>query len=178
MKFNWLKFLLPRRRRPRFYWLWIGGGIFFLLLFLYVLSGILGSGESAIEKFFFKGAKAIEDKDRDTIEDMVSESYDGAIGKTKSQAMEVAQRFFEHTESVNIKIKNIEILLQEQDAVQVKCLFDYSGYYVGSNIYHRAPLSGRFLRDAPGEAEVDLIKQDDQWRIRHMTLVLNDHRYY
>lgn len=178
MKINPLKFLFLRRRRPRFRWFLISGGILFILLFLYVLSVILESGENAIEKFCFKGAKALEDKDHETIEYMISESYDGAIGRTRKEALDIAKRALDHAETLNIKIKTIEIVLEEGDTVKVKCLFDYSGYYVGSNIYHRAPLSGRFLRDARGEADVDLTKKDDQWQIQHITLVLNDHRYY
>lgn len=178
MKINPLKFLFLRRGRPRFGWVLIGGGILVIILFLYVLSVILGSKENAIEKFFFKGANALEDRDLDTIETMVSELYDGAIGRTKKEALDIAGRVFGHTENLNIKIKTIDILREEEDTAKVKCLFDYSGYYVGSNIYHRAPLSGRFLKDAQGEADVELTKQDNRWFIVHMTLVLNDHRYY
>lgn len=178
MRFNPLKFLFLRRRRPRFGLLAFGGGLFLALFLIYIITTIFVSEESAVEKFIFKGAEALEDKDIETIGFMISESYDGAIGKTGKEALDIAGRQLGHTENLNIKIRKIEILLQEENTVKVKCVFDYSGYYLASNVYHRAPLSSRFLQDAKGEAELDLIRENGNWLLRHVSFVLNDHRYY
>ncbi|MBN1902390.1 hypothetical protein JW926_13780, partial [Candidatus Sumerlaeota bacterium] len=111
MRFNPLKFLFLRRRRPRFGLLAFGGGLFLALFLIYIITTIFVSEESAVEKFIFKGAEALEDKDIETIGFMISESYDGAIGKTGKEALDIAGRQLGHTENLNIKIRKIEILL-------------------------------------------------------------------
>jgi len=167
------------RRRPRIFWFLLGGGIFlFLLPLLFYLPSILkDTDEKRIAKQFYKGQKAVLTRDYPLLEQILSDKYDGSVGLSKNESLEIAKYVLSRTEDLDVTILTLEITLEDASLARAHSNFEYSGYWVGSNIYNRVPLSGGIPRDVPGEANMVFARDASGWMIIHVDLVLNDHVY-
>ncbi len=171
---------IPRsRRRLRRFWIVSGMGIFLFLLplLLYLPAVLKDTDEKRIERQFYKGQKALLTSDHPLLEQLFSNAYDGSVGLGKKEAMEIAQYVLSRIEDLDIDILTLEIVLQNGSTARVQSHFEYSGYWIGSNLYNRVPLSGGMPRDMPGEANMIFTKEESFWLIRHVDLVLNGQVY-
>jgi len=168
----------PGRRSPIFrLFLGIGAFLFLLPLLLYLPSVLKDTDEKRIERQFYKAHKAVLTRDYPVMEQLLSASYDGTVGLSKKEALEIAKFVLGRTENLDINILTLEIALEDASTARVHSSFEYSGYWVGSNIYNRVPLSGGLPRDVPGEANVLFTKEESGWMIGHVDLVLNGYKY-
>jgi|GEM_PF-553979 len=172
-------FPLPGRKRQKRFWVIVGICVFIFLLplFSYVFFLLKESEEDAIKKQFYKGEKAVEKSDLPVISQVLSSSYNGTIGKNKNEAVEIAKKILEQLENLHIKPLTVEAELNAENTARLHSNFEYSGFWVGSQVYNRAPLSGGVPRDVPGEVTLDFVKEENQWLIIHMELILNGTRY-
>ena len=166
-------------RRPRIFWLLLGGGIFlFLLPLLFYLPSVLkDTDEKRIAKQFYKGQKAVLTRDYPLLEQILSEKYEGSVGLSKKEAMEIAKYVLSQIEDLDVTILTLEITLEDTSTARAHSIFEYSGYWMGSNIYNRVPLSGGVPRDVPGVANMVFTKDESGWLIMRLDLVLNGYMY-
>ncbi|MCD6385560.1 hypothetical protein J7M23_07245 [Candidatus Sumerlaeota bacterium] len=114
------------------------------------------------------GVRAVEQRDIDLIAPYISESYHGYYGKDRDDALRRARRDLQSVESVNIRIKKIDIKFPEENKADVVCYFFASGYYTGSDVYNRLYFRGIASQDPkkPDKAHfIFQLESDGSWRL-------------
>jgi len=155
----------------------IGGALFLLPLFLYLPTLLVESEEKRVGRQFELGVQSVLDRDFDAMSLLLADSYDGAVGENKEEALKIARIMLERLENLRIKILTLELDPVDGNSTRLRSHFEYSGYYTGSNIYNRVPLSGGVPGDVPGETEIEFVKEEGVWKMEHVTLILNERVY-
>ena len=170
----------PRRRPRRVLYMAITGGVILLLLplFFYLPSLLVETEEEKIERQFKRGRNAAEKRNYALLAELVSESYDGAVGKSRQEALKIARSTLDQLEDFRITILTLEIEIRGADEAYLHSSFEASGYWIGSEIYRRIPLSGGMPKPVPGEVEMIFSRQGNVWRIIHAELDVGGVSYH
>ena len=154
-------------------------GLLVILIGLLILPGyFFPSDRELIEKAIRKGAKAIEKKNLEALEEIVSDDYYGYYQTSKSEAREQAKKDFQKIENLKIEIKKIEIeIKKESEEVDVVCEFVVSGFFKDAGIYNKVPFRGIFAdkKDAVDRAKMIFKKEpDSNWRLVEFEVSIPD----
>jgi len=121
------KIYIPRSgRRSRIFWLVLGIGIFifFLPLLFYLPSILKDTDEKRIAKQFYKGQKAVLTRDYTLLENILSEKYDGSVGLSEKEALEIAKYVLSRTEDLDVTILTLEITLEDASLARAHSNFE------------------------------------------------------
>lgn len=142
------------------------GIIIFLLPLLFYLPRLLSQPERrTVEKRFRQGAKFVENENYSEMEDFISEDYTGDVGKDRKEALRIAETFFDNIEDLDIDILSLEVTMKENGTAEIVCQFEASGWWTGSKIYNRVPLSGNLTRPVPGEVKAIFARENETWSL-------------
>jgi hypothetical protein len=161
------------------HWIGIGTAIFLFLLPLvfYLISNMQDTDEKRIKKQFKEARKAVLDIDIDKLGELFSDDFYGISGTNKADAMKIADKVLNQLEDFKIRILYIDVTILGEDKAELYSDFEFSGYWTGSGMYNRIPLSGGLPGYLPGECRIKLIKEDGSWKILHIELKLNQEEY-
>ena len=165
---------MRKKRKPLFVITAIVGCVLLLSLFFYLHSCVVHSDSQMLKKQLRRTAKDVMKRDYAALEGIMSADYDGSIGSSPQEAISIARNVLENVEDLSIKIRSTDITLDENNEAHLHCNFEYSGYYVGAEIYNRIPLSGGLPAAVPGEARLRFKKEGGNWRIIHVELALGE----
>ena len=107
----------------------------------------------------------------------LSETYDGSVGLSRKEAIEIARNVLEQFEDFRVKILTFQVEREGTETARVHSQFEVSGYWLGSGVYNRVPLSGGIPRPVPGEVDVRFVKSGDAWLMDHVDLSVGGHVY-
>lgn len=135
---------------------------------VYSALNLIKTDREKIVETIHLGVRAVEQRDVDLIEPYISEAYRGFYGKDREDALHKARVDLQSIESVNIRIKKIDIQFNEEKEAEVLCYFFVSGYYTGSEVYNRLYFRGIASQNPEEPDKARLIfrlEPDGVWRL-------------
>jgi hypothetical protein len=150
--------------------------IFFAPLAIYLWKTALNTDEKRVRILFNRGVRAVVERDYAAIGEILSASYDGDIGANRDEAIKIAQILLDRVEGLRVKPLTVSVTMEGEKVANLHSNFEYSGFYIGSDVYNRIPLSGGMPRAVPGETTIRFEKEQGAWHMSHVELILNGQR--
>jgi len=150
--------------------------IFFTPLAIYLWKSASNMDEKRVRMLFNRGVRAVVQKDYAAMDEILSASYNGEIGTNHDEAVKIAQILLDHVEGLKVKPLTVSVTMEGEKVANLHSNFEYSGFYVGSDIYNRIPFSGGLPRALPGETTIRFEREQGAWHMSHVELILNGQR--
>jgi hypothetical protein len=150
--------------------------IFFAPLAIYLWKTSSNTDEKRVRISFNNCVRAVVQRDYAAIGEILSASYDGEIGANRNEAIKIAQVLLDRVEGLRVKPLTVSVTMEGEKVANLHSHFEYSGFYIGSDVYNRIPLSGGLPRSVPGETTIRFEKEQGAWHMRHVELIMNGQR--
>jgi len=150
--------------------------IFFAPLTIYLWKTTLNTDEKRVRILFNSAIRAVVERNYAAIGEILSASYNGDIGANRDEAIKIAQILLDHVEGLRVKPLTVSVTMEGEKLANLHSHFEYSGFYIGSDVYNRIPLSGGMPRGVPGETTIRFEKEQGAWHMSHVELILNGQR--
>lgn len=133
--------------------------------------------ERKVRRQFEQAVRVVVEKDFTAMEEIFSASYDGTVGKDRAEALNIAHQFLDNAEGLHVRLLDLYVASNGDGSYSVASNFEYTGYYTGSGVYNRIPLSGGLPRYVPGEAKARFTFEEDIPRLVHIELTLEGRKF-
>ena len=150
--------------------------IFFAPLAIYLWKTASNTDEKRVRILFNSGIRAVVQRDYAAMGEILSASYDGEIGANRDEAIKIAQVLLDRVEGLRVKPLTVSVTMEGEKMAHLHSNFEYSGFYIGSDVYNRIPLSGGLASSVPGETTIRFEKEQGAWHMSHVELILNGQR--
>lgn len=150
--------------------------IFFAPLAIFLWKTASNTDEKRVRILFNSGVRAVVERNYAAIGEILSTSYDGDIGANRDEAIKIAQILLDRVEGLRVKPLTVSVTMEGEKVASFHSNFEYSGFYIGSDVYNRIPLSGGLPRSVPGETTIRFEKEQGAWHMSHVELILNGQR--
>lgn len=119
-----------------------------------------------IEKLFAVAENAVEQRNAEALEPIISPDYTGEYANSKQGMLTKARKHLKDADEIKIEIEKLEIEIDRSDAT-VNCYYKMTGFYSFDGIYDRVPFANEgYLKQEPGRILVKLHKNlNNEWQI-------------
>jgi len=150
--------------------------IFFAPLAIYLWKTASNTDEKRVRILFNSSVRAVVERNYAAMGEILSASYDGDIGANRDEAIKIAQILLDRVEGLKVNPLTVSVTMEGEKVANLHSNFEYSGFYIGSDVYNRIPLSGGMPRAVPGETTIRFKKEQGAWHMSHVELILNGQR--
>lgn len=168
------------RKRKQLVYAIVGGGVIIILipLALYIAARMKPqTPERKVRRQFEDAVRALVDKNFAAMDEILSADYEGSVGRDRAEALNIAHQFLDNAEGLHIRLLDLYVASNGDGSYMLTSNFEYTGYYTGSGVYNRIPLSGGLPRYVPGEAKARFIFEEDLPRLIHIDLTLEGRKF-
>ncbi len=145
-----------------------GGVILFLLpLALYLPTMHGASPEAEVEKTFRNLVRFAEKRQHESMAAHVSDDYDGLVMDNRENLLKFTEHVFDNIEDLDVKILTLNVTMSDGGVAELDSAFEASGWWVGSSLYNRVPLSGGMPRPVGGRIRMRFRSEEGLWRMIH-----------
>ncbi|HOE63139.1 MAG TPA: hypothetical protein PKW18_09080 [Candidatus Sumerlaeota bacterium] len=168
------------RKQKHFVYIIISTGVFVILILAAVVIASKKkplSPERKVGRRFEEAVRALVDKNFPAMDEILAADYAGSIGKNSAEALDIAHQFLDNAEGLHVRLLDLHVASNGDGSYSVASNFEYTGYYTGSGVYNRIPLSGGLPGYSPGEVKALFIFEEERPRLIRIELTLEGRKF-